>query len=167
MTSFSLPLSAEDPLLQPSQPRGDGALAYCLAVRHRRRGWKPEAETVSGAPLHRRGVFFWNVPSTSLVIAWQEGKNCKQQDALVPAGDREAHRRPPDVEIQMGRDQRLVDVQHAEDGFLLVVRRLRRRQHGGPQDPHPSRRDAAEVCCVTFTEGRQTSTGKMHRFKVV
>lgn len=88
---------------------------------------------------------FRNVPSTSFLVTWQEGKNCEQQDALIPAGDREAHRRPPDVEIQMGRDQRLVDVQHAEDGFLLVVRRLGRRQHGGAQDPHPSRRDAAEV----------------------
>lgn len=80
----------------------------------------------------------------------QEGENCEQQDALVPAGDRERHRRPPDVKVQVGGDVQLVDVQHAEDGFLLVVRRLGRHQHGGPQDPHPSRRDAAEVRRATF-----------------
>lgn len=110
---------------------------------------------MSGARFLRRG-FLWKYSSTSRVIVWQEGKDCEQQDALVPAGDREGHRRPSDVEIQVGGDQRLVDVQHAEDGFLLVVRRLGRRQHGGAQDPHPSRRDAAEVRRVTFTEGRWT-----------
>lgn len=45
----------------------------------------------------------------------------------------------------MGGDERLDVLQHVEDGFLLVVRGLRQRQHGGSQDPHPSRRDPTEV----------------------
>lgn len=45
----------------------------------------------------------------------------------------------------MGGGEPLVLLQHAEDGLVLVGRRLPRRGRAGPQDPGPSRRDPAEV----------------------
>lgn len=45
----------------------------------------------------------------------------------------------------MGGGEPLVLLQRAEDGLVLVGRRLPRRGRAGPQDPGPSRRDPAEV----------------------
>lgn len=55
----------------------------------------------------------------------------------------------------MGGDQWLVIVQHVEDDFLVVGGGLGRRKHGGPQDPHPSGRDPAEVSCAIFSQRKK------------
>lgn len=44
----------------------------------------------------------------------------------------------------------MVILQHVEDGFFLVGRRLRQRKHGSSQNPHPSGRDPTEVSCVVL-----------------